>query len=194
MSSLYPLVLLSPWLLESILDLPNDEKYTTRLVGKNFVKYNGPGQVNLKWTPLVRLFQFVRSDPALTAVVNDGGHRILAVFTDDAIKRYEMDNGQRITYKTTSAIFLVRRANLCFISPRTLFRMFPSVPGLVLKDETPVVILEISEVSIFSRNQASVSARFDNLPFVYGNKEYRHKFGSAEPKEEEDSDWSRDGD
>lgn len=179
----YPIVLLSPWVLHCVLSKVRDTAYSSSMAVKNFVKYESPNVNNIGWTPILRIFRFAKptDDGALTAVLNDSTHKILALFTSHCIRQFESNYKQRITYCTTNSLLLVKRANLRFVSLHQLREQFGVIAGLKLRVGTEVLIMEVLEVEMFQRDQIRVPATADNsLLFIYDEASYREKSGRAE--------------
>lgn len=182
----YPIVLLSSWVLESVLShIRESSAYVGNMVSKNFVKYESPGKCNLDWTPILRVFKFTQSTEAgeLTAVLNDSTHKILSHFNRECVRRFETKHKQRLTYHTTNSLVLVRRANLRFVSLKQLRAQFGVVAGLQINARTEIVVLEVLEVDMFQRDQIRVPASAENtLRFIYAEGDYKkrcRKYGSS---------------
>lgn len=178
----YPIIFLSPWLVHTITENVDDAPaYSNNLVSKGFIKYQGPGVCNIQWTPLVRVFKYISTTPQgeLTAVLNESENKILALFTRECIVKFELEYSQRLTYNTVHSLIIIRRANLRFATVPMLRQSFGGVGGLDLTAGTEVVYLEILEIEVFHRDQFVVEGGHENrLRFVYGDEDYRRKFGA----------------
>lgn len=177
----YPIVVLSSWLVKTIEDkVDNISNYSNNIVAKGFIKYDGPGVCNIAWTPILRVFKFTNTTEKgeISAILNESTHKILALFTRECILKFELKYNQRLTYHTLHSLIVVRKANLRFATAPFLRQCFGRVGGLDLSPGTEVVYLEILEISFFNRDQLTVEATHENkLRFVYGDYDYRIKFG-----------------
>lgn len=173
---MHPIALLPPWLLELVRDVISKQSiYTNLLAKKGFVVYKGQGNVNVKSTPLLRLLEFCKahSDGRLTAILHDSGHKMLVVFTRESLVRYENKHLERITYMTVRSIFLIKGANLRFITIRQLQELFGNVVGLKIAGGLGVLVLEVTDVDSFTKQQIVVPAMDDAaLQFLYSDPEY----------------------
>lgn len=176
----YPLVVLSSWLIKTIDDKVDDfAKYLNNIVAKGFIKYEAPGSCNIDWTPVLRIFKFTKTTPngEISAILNDSTHKILAIFTRDCIIKFESKYSQRLTYHTLHSLIIVRKANLRFALGRFIRESFGSIGSIELLTGTEAVYLEILEIELFQRDPMDVDASHENkLKFVYGNDSYRTKF------------------
>lgn len=176
----YPIVLLNSWVLGLVTGCIRDQSiYSTNLLVKNFIKFESPTCTNLNVTPLLRVFAFTKLTDSgeISAVLHDSSHKILVLFTKECIERFESRYGQRITYHTVHSLFLVKQANLRFLTLFQLRLKFGVVGGLRISPKVALVYLEISDVDFFQRDQIWVSPLAEKmLHYVYGDVEYEKKY------------------
>lgn len=178
----YPVILLSSWILRSILEYVEVRShYANETAVKNFLSYRGPNDCSIKQTPLARILAFVETTPdnELIAIVNDSTHKIAVLFTHEAIQRFEVCYGQRLTFKSVHSLVILRKASLKFINCRThtkFLRTLGKLPDYALKG-CSLMYLEVSEVTFFLRDQHSVPASLEkSLDFVYIDADYIARF------------------
>lgn len=173
---MHPVTILPPWLLELIRVVISEKSaYLNTLAKKDFVLYKGEGDVNVCATPLLRILQFCKptDDGGLTALLHDQDHKILAYFNRESLVNYENLHWHRLTYKSVESILLIKRANLRFVTIPALQEKFGTLPGLTLEKGLGILILEITDVDSFLKEQITVGAKHDNaLPYVYSDPEY----------------------
>lgn len=186
----YPIVLLSSWLVRTIADnVDSLATYSNNIVAKAFVTYESPGVCNISWTPLLRVFNYIKTTKQgeISAVLHDSTHKILAVFSRECITKFEARYSQRLTFHTVHSLIIVRKCNLRFATASFLRESFGNIGSLNAAPGTEIVYLEVLEIELFHRDQILVEATHENrLRFVYGHEEYQEKFGKTEPKEQPD--------
>lgn len=178
----YPVILLSSWILASILEnVENRRFYVNDTAIKRFIHYRGANTCNIKYTPLVRILSFTGTTPGgeLVALVNDSTHKIAVLFTREAIRKFETRYCQRLTFHSVHTLITIRQANLKFITGKTHPMFFRALGGITpssLKGNS-LLYLEVNELQFFLRDAHSVSASADKmLKFVYLEPEYQLKF------------------
>lgn len=176
----YPIVVLSSWLIATIRDkVDNYSTYLNNIVAKGFIKYQGPGVCNIDWTPVVRVFMYTNTTAKgeITAILNESSHKILALFTRECITKFESQYSQRLTSCPVHSLITIRRANLRFATGTFIRDNFRGI-NIELERGTEAVYLEILEIEVFYQMAMTVEAIYENkLRYVYGDGEYREKFG-----------------
>lgn len=180
------LVYLSQWILSTVTaKVPAGSQFTTRMAAKRFIQFNGPNDMNVDCTPLVRMLTFCKTthDGELTGIVHDETHKILCKFSKECIRKFECDEAQRLTYQTVGCLFIIRKANLRFLHLSEALEEYGDLPGLQLCAGLSLCFLDVTEVEVFMRHPLQTTAKYDlALRYIYMDNEYVDRFG-----------WSRDG-
>ncbi|PSK36912.1 hypothetical protein C7M61_003776 [Candidozyma pseudohaemuli] len=173
---MHPIPILPAWLLELVRDVINKQStYTNPLAKKGFVVYRSEEDMNIKATPLLRILGFCKAhnDGRLTAILHDASHKVLVCFSRESLIKYENKHLERLTYMSINSILLIKEANLRFITITQLPQLFGSVPGLKLKPGLGILVLEVTIVDSFTKQQLRVPPKDDDaVPFLYSDPEY----------------------
>lgn len=182
----YPITLLSSWILASIVDsIEPQSVYVSDISKKRFIIYDGPNNCNINYTPLVRIFAFYPTNASgeVLAIVNDSTHKIPVVFTRNAIRTFETQYGQRLTFKSIHTLVILSRADFHFID-RKHYADFSTIVGKLLSRSTkhiPPTYLKVNEVFFFLRDAHMVQATEEGkLQMVYAALEYQKLFGPSD--------------
>lgn len=184
----YPIVFLTPWLLTCLLDRVQLQSTTSNVIAaKDLIGANR----SLDFTPVVRISQFLKKtgNSELGAVLNDGTHKLFALFTRQCIRDFERKYLRRLTRYTLHSLVIIKRANLRFARLKQeilgLFGFWKELNPII--SEADVVYLEILEIKVFSWDQVRVSGYHENrLKLVYCEEKYRHKYGKRSVRKDLD--------
>lgn len=181
----YLVPVLSSWLLTGILDhTPVQSAYSNACLSKRFVAHNNDTCL-LPWTPLVRILCFTSTTPAgeLVAVFHDAAHKIVARFSREAVRRFELRYGQRLTYETNARLLVLRHASLRFVGfqERADFARALASMG-ALNAAVALVYLDVKEVEFYVRDRIllPVLAEYALVP-LYKDAEYVERFRKSSP-------------
>lgn len=162
-----PLVLQDKWLLDAVVRSITRRQYVGGMIKKNFIKHNKT--INRK-TAILRVFQFLKTtkDGGITAIVCDETHKILCKFNRNAVRQFEKQYNQRITYGTTNSTFIINTGHLQFVKKFQLVNDY--------NFQKDVFVLEIDRCSIFQRDQVIYHLKINqSIYFVYDDKAVQEK-------------------
>ncbi|GEQ68437.1 hypothetical protein JCM33374_g2105 [Metschnikowia sp. JCM 33374] len=161
--------------------------YVSDVLIKRFIQYLGPNNCSIKYTPLVRIYKFLEfaSCGGLVALVNDSTHKIVVLFTREAMKNFEFRYGQPLTLDSARSLVIIRDASLRFVKNRQkpyFASAFKGIRPEHIKGNS-LLYLEVNEVEFFSRDQHNVSSYAEaKLKFVYTDDEYKQIFMAGHEK------------